>query len=59
MDLFDLLEMLIDWKAASERMANGGDISKSIELNRERFNISPQVESILRNTAISAGWITK
>lgn len=57
MSLLDVIEMIIDWKAASERMANGGDIFRSIELNRERFNISPQMERILINTAIEAGWI--
>lgn len=50
MSLFDLLEMLLDWKAATERMANGGDIVKSLEINRERFKISPQLEGILANT---------
>lgn len=51
MDLFDLLEMLVDWKAAGERHADGGDILRSIEINRERFGISPQLERILQNTA--------
>ena len=49
-DLFDLLEMFFDWKAATERHADG-DIMKSIELNEKIFNISPQISSIFRNTA--------
>lgn len=56
MSLFDVLEMLLDWKAATERMKNGGDIRRSLEINRERFKISPQLESILANTIKEMGW---
>lgn len=56
MSLFDILEMLLDWKAATERMKDGGDIVKSLELNRERFNLSPQLERILENTIREMGW---
>lgn len=56
MSLFDVLEMLLDWKAATERMANGGDIVKSLEINRDRFKISPQLESILANTITEMQW---
>lgn len=48
-DLFDLFEMLMDWKAATERHDNG-DIMKSIDINQERFEISPQLSQIFRNT---------
>lgn len=48
-DLFDLVEMFMDWKAATERHANG-DILKSIEINKERFGISEQICEIFRNT---------
>lgn len=50
MDLFDLIEMFFDWKAASERHTDG-NIYRSIEMNTERFNLSPQTVSILTNTA--------
>lgn len=50
MDLFDLLEMMCDWKAAGERTP-GGDILDSIEKNTDRFGISPQLVSILKNHA--------
>ena len=50
MDLFDLVEMFFDWKAASERHADG-DIYKSIEINEKRFDVNPQVSEIFRNTA--------
>jgi len=50
MTLVDLVEMLCDWRAATERHADG-DIFKSIEHNTERFGLSPQLAKILRNTA--------
>lgn len=49
MNLFDLVEMLCDWKAATLRHADG-DIYKSLEINSERFEISPQLLEILHNT---------
>lgn len=49
MSLFDLVEMLMDWKAAVERH-NDGDIFKSLELNIKRFNISPDLAQILFKT---------
>jgi hypothetical protein len=49
MTLVDLVEMLIDWKAASERHSDG-DIYRRIEINTNRFNISPQLKVILVNT---------
>lgn len=50
MNLIDLLEMICDWKAASERHADG-DIFKSIEINQKRFGYSEDVKWLLRNTA--------
>jgi hypothetical protein len=49
-DLLDLVEMFMDWKAAGERHADG-NIYKSIEHNKERFNLSDQIESVFKNTA--------
>lgn len=49
MDLIDLLEMLADWKGASERHADG-DIIKSIEINSNRFGLSDQLAQIFINT---------
>ena len=49
MTLVDLIEMLVDWKAATERNKNG-NIRTSIEKNIERFKISPQLAQILQNT---------
>lgn len=50
MTLLDIVEMLVDWKAASERH-NDGNILKSIEKNADRFQMSPQLVKILENTA--------
>lgn len=49
MSLFDLLEMLIDWKAATEISPNG-DIIKSIEKGQERFGYGDELKEILFNT---------
>ena len=48
-DLFDLIEMAMDWCAAVERH-NDGDIFKSLEINTERFQLSNQIVCILHNT---------
>jgi len=56
MNLLDLIEMLCDWKAAGERHDNGS-IQRSLDHNRERFKISPQLHEILLRTAIDLGWM--
>lgn len=53
MDLFDLVEMFFDWKAASER---GEESSIGLSHSIERFGIEPQLASILRNTAERLGY---
>jgi hypothetical protein len=56
MSLFDLLEMLCDWKAAGERHADGC-VKRSLKVNKERFKLSDQLASVLHNTAVECGWI--
>lgn len=51
MNLLDLLEMLVDWKAAGERDGGTGDLHASIDRNVERFSLSPELVRILHNTA--------
>lgn len=65
MSLLDLVEMLVDWKAASERMRKpmpaapgrpeapqyDNDFLHSIALNQERFGYSDELREILENTA--------
>lgn len=49
MNLVDLVEMLCDWKAATDRTKKG-DIYHSLKIQRERFNISDQLTKIFKNT---------
>ena len=56
MTLVDLIEMLADWKAATERH-DGGDLAKSLEIQRERFGLSGQLVAILYNTALRYNWL--
>lgn len=47
MDLIDIIEMCCDWKSATMRHADG-DINKSIEINTERFKLSPEKVALLK-----------
>ena len=49
MDMLDIVEMLLDWLAATQRHADG-DIGKSISKNEERFGINKQLSQVFRNT---------
>ncbi len=51
MNLFDVVEMFFDWKAATERNKDG-NIYTSIEANKTRFKMSDQLANIFLNTAI-------
>jgi hypothetical protein len=56
MDLLDLVEMFMDWKAASQRTKDG-NLSKSIEINKTRFDMSDQLVSIFMNSVKTHyGW---
>lgn len=50
MTLIDLLEMFCDWASSCKRMKNG-NLLKSVEMNKTRFKMSPQLTKIFRNTA--------
>jgi hypothetical protein len=50
MNLFDVVEMFVDWLASTRRHADG-DIYRSITVNQARFQISDQLAAIFRNTA--------
>ncbi len=56
MTLIDLVEMLADWKAATERHADG-DLARSLVIQKDRFGISDQLSTILHNTANALGWL--
>ena len=49
MNLIDLVEMICDWLAATQRHANG-DIRRSIDVNQERFGYGDELRAILHNT---------
>lgn len=55
MSLLDILEMLADWSAASQRTKQGS-IAQSLVHNKTRFGISDQLASILENTVRELGW---
>lgn len=55
MNLLDLIEMLADWRAATERHETG-DLRKSIEINAERFGYGEDMKRRLYLTAASLGW---
>jgi hypothetical protein len=55
MTLFDLVEMFIDWKAATER-TKGGDLKESLKKQETRFDMQSQLTAILRNTVKKMGW---
>ena len=50
MNLVDIIEMICDWKAASERQKDG-NLLKSIEQNVSRFGYDDQLKRIFTNTA--------
>jgi hypothetical protein len=49
MNIIDICEMLCDWKAATIRHTNG-NLKKSIEYNKDRFDMSSQLVKILENS---------
>jgi hypothetical protein len=49
MSLIDIVEMLMDWLAATKRHSDG-DIMKSIEINQKRFGYSDELKQIFINT---------
>lgn len=53
MDLFDLVEMFYDWKAASERADS--DVMH-LEVACDKYQIDPMLRAILTNTANRLGY---
>jgi hypothetical protein len=58
MTLLDLIEMLCDWKAATERHEDG-DMARSIQQNQERFGYSDELRLVLENTARELGLLRR
>jgi Family of unknown function (DUF5662) len=57
MSLLDLLEMLADWKASSDRIPQAVSLEKAFNINKERFKIDPVLYGIMWNTAKELGWL--
>ena len=55
MSLLSIIEMLCDWKAASERTKQGS-IMQSLAHNKKRFGLSDQLAKILENTVRELNW---
>jgi hypothetical protein len=56
MNLIDLIEMICDWKASSERH-DDGNLAASITVNCKRFKLDKiTVLEILDNTRLTMGW---
>lgn len=56
MDMFDILEMLADWKAASERPTSKTSFSDGFMHNRDRFNIPDDLFQMMIYTVEALGW---
>lgn len=56
MTLTDLVEMLADWKAATERHEDGSLVA-SFAVNSGRFEIDDQLLTVLMNTSEHYGWM--
>lgn len=56
MNLFDLIEMFFDWKAASER---GEESAMNLTFSAERYKLAPQVFDIFKNTAAMLNYPVK
>lgn len=58
MSLLDLIEMLCDWEASTERHEDG-NVHASIEQNQSRFGYSDDLKAILHNTIHELGNLGK
>jgi Family of unknown function (DUF5662) len=56
MSLMGMIEMLCDWKAATERTP-GSDFGSLFDKHKKRWGYSDDVDSILRNTAKELGFV--
>jgi hypothetical protein len=55
MSLVDLVEMFCDWKAATERHADGS-LERSIQHNKTRFVMTDQLAAVFENTRRELNW---
>jgi hypothetical protein len=52
MNLFDIIEMVCDWRAAGRR-TKGGNLKESFKVNRNRYDIPQDMFNVIRRTFIS------
>ena len=57
MSLFDLMELMADWKAAGERHEDSS-FMRSIRVNKKRYGMSDDMVRLLLNTAYELGWVS-
>lgn len=55
MNLIDLIEMFVDWNASAKRH-DDGCITKSLKINKDRFQFSDELHKIFNNTVKYLGW---
>ena len=55
MSLLSIIEMLADWRVASEK-PTGGNFRESVEYNIKKYNINDDLAEIFRNTVLEMGW---
>lgn len=56
MNLFDIVEMLCDWKAANTDKKNSPSFLESLDFCKKKYKISPQLLQVLKNTIEYMGW---
>lgn len=58
MTLIDIVEMVCDWKAASERNVKKSDLLATIDKTLERFDIDPEslLGKVIKNTLDELKW---
>ncbi len=56
MSLFDLLEMVVDWKAAIQRKGTNEPMLRNFDATCARFDIGEQLRDIIINTVREFGW---
>jgi hypothetical protein len=59
MNLIDIIEMLCDWKAASDRTGRKQSVKEGMELNYEKYHIDGIARKWIENTLEDLGWNTK
>lgn len=56
MSLFDIMEMVVDWRAAIERKGTEEQVLDNFWRTCQRFKIEPQLAQIIINTVVELGW---